>query len=303
MTVTNAPIIIATHNGGYHADDVFAVATLSLVLERRGKEFQVVRTRDESVIHQADIVVDVGGVYDSSNQRFDHHMTGGAGERENGIPYAAFGLVWQHYGPELAEDKEIWERLDSKLVQPIDAVDNGVSIAESLHDDLYPYTIHGVLSAFQPAWKEGGEEHMDQAFIRVVDLAKEILTRELAHISGNMQAEQVIVSGYETAEDKRLIILDEVLERSVVVGVLTRFTEPLLAIYKHRSGDWHIVTCRSSMDSFESRISLPEAWGGLTGEALEQAAGVPGATFCHPKLFLCGADTKKTAIELATAAL
>ena len=38
-------IIIATHSGSFHADDLFAVATLSLLL---GKEnIEVIRTRDE----------------------------------------------------------------------------------------------------------------------------------------------------------------------------------------------------------------------------------------------------------------
>jgi uncharacterized UPF0160 family protein len=50
---------VATHSGGFHADDVFAVATFQLLL---GKEnIQVIRTRDEAVIAAADYVVDVGG--------------------------------------------------------------------------------------------------------------------------------------------------------------------------------------------------------------------------------------------------
>ena len=40
----------------------------------------------------ADIVIDVGGQYDPDAGRFDHHQRGGAGERENGIPYSSFGL-------------------------------------------------------------------------------------------------------------------------------------------------------------------------------------------------------------------
>ena len=47
---------VATHNGKFHADDVFAVATLSLVF---ASEIQVCRTRDEVTIATADIVVDV----------------------------------------------------------------------------------------------------------------------------------------------------------------------------------------------------------------------------------------------------
>src|SRR5690606_7569866 len=89
---------IVTHNGSFHADDIFACATLTLHLEQQGKGYKIIRTRDESRIDSADFVVDVGGIYDEKTNRFDHHQPGGAGSRDNGVPYAAFGLVWKHYG-------------------------------------------------------------------------------------------------------------------------------------------------------------------------------------------------------------
>ncbi len=58
----------------------------------------MIRTRDLEVINKADIVIDVGGEYNADTGRFDHHQRGGAGERENGIPYSSFGLIWQKYG-------------------------------------------------------------------------------------------------------------------------------------------------------------------------------------------------------------
>ena len=64
---------IITHSGSFHADEVFAVATLKLML---GKDFEieVIRSRDKSDWDSGDYVVDVGGVYDPSRQRFDHHQ-------------------------------------------------------------------------------------------------------------------------------------------------------------------------------------------------------------------------------------
>lgn len=292
---------IVTHSGGYHADDVFAVATLALALEQDGAEYEVIRSRDDEVIASGDVVVDVGGEFDSARQRFDHHMKGGAGARENNIPYAAFGLVWQAYGERLASDPEVRARFDTKIVQPIDAIDNGVNITESLHEDIGPYTIHAVLGAFQPAWNEAGD--IDAAFARAVALAKELITRELVHISANLTAETLIKNAYEAATDKRVIILEDTIERAVIVGTLTQFSEPLIAVYPHKGGDWHVVTCRDRMDSFEARLDFPAEWGGLTGKELESASNITGATFCHPKLFLCGATNKKAAIAIATAAL
>jgi len=78
-------VTIATHNGNFHADDVFSVAALKCIYP----SIKLIRTRDLELIGQADIVLDVGGVYDPDAGRFDHHQRGGAGERENGIPYSS----------------------------------------------------------------------------------------------------------------------------------------------------------------------------------------------------------------------
>ena len=94
MTLKMTDITIATHNGNFHADDVFSIAALKNIFPA----FNLVRTRDLEVIGKADVVIDVGGIYDPETGRFDHHQRGGAGERENGIPYSSFGLVWKKYG-------------------------------------------------------------------------------------------------------------------------------------------------------------------------------------------------------------
>ena len=81
METNNKKLI--THNGSFHADDIFACATLSLMLEKAGEKFEVIRTRDEEIIKTGDYVFDVGGIYDENLNRFDHHQTGGAGIRGN----------------------------------------------------------------------------------------------------------------------------------------------------------------------------------------------------------------------------
>jgi uncharacterized UPF0160 family protein len=80
---------IVTHNGNFHADDVFSIAAFKCIFS----SFKLIRTRDFDIIAKADIVIDVGGEYDPEAGRFDHHQRGGAGERENGIPYSSFGLI------------------------------------------------------------------------------------------------------------------------------------------------------------------------------------------------------------------
>ncbi len=143
-------MLVATHPGNFHADDVFAVAVLRLALG----PISLVRTRDEEQIASADVRVDVGGRSDPATGDFDHHQRGGAGERHNGIRLASFGLVWRTHGEALAGDAEAARAVDERLVQGVDANDTGQTITESLIDDVRPMTVSGVIAAMNPAWDE-----------------------------------------------------------------------------------------------------------------------------------------------------
>ena len=52
--------ILVAHNGSFHADDIFACATILASFPK--ENIKIVRTRDEEIIKSADFVVDVGGV-------------------------------------------------------------------------------------------------------------------------------------------------------------------------------------------------------------------------------------------------
>jgi len=131
---------LVTHNGSFHADDIFACATLALLLEGKGEQFEIIRTRDEEIIKSGDYVFDVGGVHDEEKNRFDHHQKGGAGKRDNGIEYASFGLVWKKFGIGLCGDQKAVDLIDEKLVAPIDAFDNGLDLVENKFK-ISPYFI------------------------------------------------------------------------------------------------------------------------------------------------------------------
>lgn len=130
---------VVTHNGVRHADDVAAVAALLILYPNA----EVVSTRDPVIIDRSDYAVDVGGVHDPERGRFDHHQRGGAGARDNGVPYASFGLVWNFYP--LAADilgtlhvpsehrREVHRMVDERLVQGIDAADCGYRPRLVLH--------------------------------------------------------------------------------------------------------------------------------------------------------------------------
>lgn len=290
--------IIATHNSNFHTDDIFAVATLLLVLDESAN-VSIVRTRDMNIIEGVDYVVDVGGVYDESKNRFDHHQIGGAGVRPNTIPYASFGLVWKKFGETLCGTTEIAEKIDQILVQWIDATDNGFNFIETKIPDVYPYDIGLFFNTFIPDWKEG-EENIDNIFMEVVSLAKLVLSREISKRKNLAEVRSIVESKYRETSDKRLVVFDKYYP---AVEFLSKFSEPLFVVFPKSEKEWVIKTIRDNRASFISRKLLPENWAGRTDSDLEAITGVSGALFCHTGRFIAVAKTKGAILSMAQIAL
>lgn len=299
-------IKLVTHNGGFHADDLFAVATVKKFLLKEGhkeKDIEIIRTREPKYIQEADFVVDVGGIYDPSLGRYDHHQEGGAGERENGIPYAAFGLVWKQYGEYLTGEKEVAKMIDEKLVQTIDALDNGVDIfGEEKENIPSRYILQSAISSFLPTWNEKGVTY-DESFFRALKFVETILEREIIQEKDKFEAIQLITESYKEnlLEDKRLLLLDKDYPYFTFVE---QNPEILFVIKPDKdNGNWKVSATRSSRFSFGLRKALPQEWAGKREEELAKASGVPDAMFAHNKRFMAVARSKEGAIELARRAL
>ncbi len=285
---------IVTHDGTFHADDVFAVATL-LLLEPTAA---VVRTRDENIGAVADVAVDVGGVYDETRNRFDHHQIGGAGARENGVPYAAFGLVWRRSGTTLAGDADSAARVDALLVTPIDASDNGVDLVVPADTDLSSYTIADAVRAFNPTWLEK-EADRDTAFSEAVAFAQKIISREVKRAQATCAGAAQVERAYAASGDKRLVILDEDFSWK---DILAKRPEPLYVVHP-QNGTWRLYSVRDNPHLFVNRKDLPETWAGLRDAELTRVTGVRDAVFCHRNRFMAVAKSKEGAIALAKLAL
>lgn len=282
---------IATHNGNFHADDVFSIAALKSILP----PFKLIRTRDLALIAKADMVIDVGGEYDADTDRFDHHQRGGAGERENGIPYSSFGLVWQKYGLEICQgNQEVANGVDAGLVSTIDAIDcghvEGVSKGISLSQTI---------SMFNPTWEE--DSHFDACFDEAVDFASRVLTRFIASASGGISAKAIVAKAIDDAEDPRVIVLEKYTPWKRTVHALSE--QALYMIYPSQTGQWRIQTVPVDPGSFENRKSLPKQWAGLSDETLKEVTGIDDAMFCHNGLFIAGAESFASTMKMAAMAL
>ncbi len=296
----NKKLTIVTHSSGFHTDDIFAVATLFLVLEKT-HDLTVVRSREKSIVDAGDYVVDVGSIYDPEKNRFDHHQQGGAGVRENNIPYASFGLVWKKYGEQLAGGLEAASRVDKLIVQPIDANDNGVQFLESKLNNMRPFDVGFLTSMFAPTWKEDLFS-MDDVFKRLVSYAKVVIAREIVCIRDELEAEVLVAAAYNSSVDKRLIMIEN--SRHPWGEVLSKLPEPIYVVYENQTDHtWSVKGVRSDMMSYALRKKLPESWAGKSGEELEKVTGVVGSVFCHRARFMAVAKTKEAILEFAKIAL
>lgn len=85
-------MIIATHNGTFHADETTACAILTYLFENSS----IIRSRDPEELEKADIIIDVSNQNDEKH--FDHHSKEFTLSRDNGIKYATAGLMWKKFG-------------------------------------------------------------------------------------------------------------------------------------------------------------------------------------------------------------
>ena len=286
---------IVTHNDRFHADDVCAMAVLKIKFGDQITE--VIRTRDEDIIQSADIVFDVGHMYDPDINRFDHHQTDGAGKRENGIPYAAFGLVWKKFGSDICGSHEAADLIDKKMVQMIDAGDNGVFPYQYTQYDVREYVLDTICHSFGSTWAE--QDNYDEVFFEMVDLVEKIIRREIKVAQDKVKAIPFIEKTYQDAPDKRIVIFDEYYPWG---DTLKKYSDIFFVISPTKEKDqWRISAIQDQQ--LQNKKPFPATWGGLRGEELEKVTGVKGSRFCHRALFLTVADSKDSAIKLAKIAL
>lgn len=118
-----------THGRKFHADDVFSAALLLYL----NPEINISRGNKVPEIFD-------GIVFDIGRGQYDHHQKDSR-IRENGVPYAAFGLLWEALGKEIL-GVELAEKFDQSFVQPLDNNDNTGEKNE----------LATLIGNFNPAW-------------------------------------------------------------------------------------------------------------------------------------------------------
>ena len=259
-----------THSGKFHADDVFSSALL-LYLNP-----EITITRGNKVPDDFD-----GIVFDIGRGKYDHHQKDSR-IRENGISYAAFGLLWEDLGCEILGD-ELAEKFDEAFVQPLDNNDNTGEKNE----------LASLIGSFNPSWDENGGT--DEAFFRAVSVAGMILENKFARYLGNERADKRIEEVLETRDqtgDSRILVLPEFIPCQKRLSE----TEVAFVIFPSNRGGYCIQPQKKEY-SLNYKCSFPSEWLGLENEELQKETGLSSATFCHKGGFLMSVGDLSDAIR------
>lgn len=290
--------VAATHSGTFHADDVLAAAALRLV----NPSLPILRTRDQAQLDAADILFDVGRIFDVASCRFDHHQLEFTEARDNGIPFSSFGLVWRELGAELCGSEAAAARVDRRLVQGVDALDCGVTLSKETMP-VSVMSISTVLGSFNPGWQDiTSTEARNEAFERAVSTAIAVLQNTIRDAKGFEKARAVVTQGSLLEAGKILLLEHDAPWKDTVLGS-PEYAQVLFVIYPDALSKWHVSTVPDSAGSFSNKKPLPLAWAGLDGEELDAVVGMTGCVFCHRARFVAGHKTKDGAIEMARLAL
>lgn len=284
-----------THGGTFHADEVMATVILQKLFGKITicRTFRVPEDLKESVI-----------VYDIGFGQFDHHQKGGNGARENGVPYAACGLIWKEFGQKIVADTFnpglVWNLIDRDLIQSIDAVDNGVMPKADYPSQAM--TLSSVISGFNPDWDSN--EDPDDAFAKAVKFAEVVFDNTLKSAISKVKAQQIVEEAIEKAEE-HIMVLDQFVpwQEYIFSSTNHKACEIQFVVFPSNRGGYNWQCVPDGLGSFRQRKSVPEEWKGLRDADIQKVTGIDTATFCHPAGFIGGAGTFADAFALAKMAV
>ncbi|XP_027085036.2 uncharacterized protein [Coffea arabica] len=319
---------VGTHNGSFHCDE--ALGCFMIRLTRKFSDAQIVRSRDPQVLEKLDAVLDVGGIYDPSHDRYDHHQKGFEEVFGHGFntKLSSAGLVYKHFGKEIiAKELGVEEQhLDvqrlflavyKSFMEAIDAIDNGINQYDTDQPPKYVNNTHlsSRVGRLNLDWTDPDQssERENEAFERAMILAgSEFLDSVRFHVRSWLPARAIVIESLAERQD---------IDPRGEIMVLKRFCPWKLHLFEleaemkidppikyvlyqdDRSKSWRVQAVAVSPDRFESRKALPAQWRGLRDDELSKLTGIPGCVFVHMSGFIGGNQSYEGALAMAQAAL
>lgn len=270
---------IVTHNGVFHADEVFAVATLSVFTNTPISDMEIIRTRDAEVIEEAQAdanvyVIDVGLQCNHEMKNFDHHQAKHM--------VASNLLVFSDIGSE----SHFSNKLATELLPFYNGISNYDINANSIIQNFASFDVNNeyrlvshIISGFN---RSPMSPEQDTQFLKAVEFAISILENEIHAANERIAAQAVWNSREELAEGK-------VLSFDVFCPIWKdKANDTVLCAVMETGGKFGITSIDSGV------WSLPDA------DTIKGLMSDPSQfIFVHASGFTAGFKTKEAAVEVA----
>ncbi len=334
---TNSEFTIGTHSGTFQADEAMGCWMLQQLPEYR--HAKIIRSRDLNVLDPLHIVIDVGGTYDHSKLRYDHHQRG----YEERFPFprmgqpvteprctklSASGLVYLHHGKQVIQQYYpflppdvldlAYVKLYDSLLEALDAIDTGVEQVPEGVTPVYKDStgLASRVGRLNPRWNEEDDDTIDpdERFAQAVRICGiDFMSCLTAIVESDLPArefvERALLQRFDTCSSGQIIALSAGgmpwknhlydLERIHKVDPLIKFV-----LYEDKVGGmWRVQAVTVEGSGFTNRLGLPEEWRGVRDDMLADVTKIPGSRFVHAAGFIGGANTFDGVLQMAQVAL
>jgi uncharacterized UPF0160 family protein len=310
-------ITIVTHDGTFHCDEITAYTILSKVY----KDINLIRTRNDEIINNSDIVIDVGKTYNDLD-RFDHHQDNCNEFFNNNykILLSSAGMVYKKYGKMLINNilnkeskhiNKLYKIIYDEFIMEIDAIDNGISQYDN--NIRSNYRINSNISTLVA--KMNNEDSFDydkqmSSFLNASDMILNILTilvnyhenKEEAYDNDYKTISFAMEERFTNSKFGEFIIIKENCNNwfKCIIdyekrNIYKKGEKQLKYIIYPSNNEWRIKTISFK---FKARKNL------LSYDELKKKVRNPdNLKFVHKALFIGSAKDLITAIEMATISL
>ena len=316
--------IVGTHSGTFHSDEV--LSTLLLKYYPPLTKSIIFRTRNNEILKQCDIVVDVGNIIDPKSYRFDHHMKeftevfDEKDEELNKIKLSSAGLVWKYLGRDILNNilisinlleqnkgylEEIYKRIYKDFIMGLDGIDNGITQYDK---DIKPkYKLAGDfnnrISRLNPEWNTDNVD-VNERFKKAWDIAEEEFFYHIKNYANSyFIAYDIVLKAIKEAlkGDKSYFILENycpwkrcIYEIEKKLGVENKF---LYCIHPSSNYRWSSTAVNINENCMELRKPFPKEWRAKSDKELQNITKIKDAIFVHVSGFVSFWHTKKSAIK------
>jgi uncharacterized UPF0160 family protein len=302
---------VVTHDGLFHADETLACTLLSMLAK-----LHVERTRNTQAIENADVVLDVGSCYDPNDLRFDHHQFKETERQQHpegfrpdgGVPYSSCGLIWKHFGEDIArlldcpEDlvPQFVAEIDTTIIQGIDATDCGYFKALPATDfskvNLIDLSAMIKMTNADDIYSDMQDERFERNICYFADWFRSVFTSIINRLKLKAEVNEMM-----DQQQGDLLVMPKAYPWEQVYWERGDRSYKLV-VFNSKPGQWMIrSTAVSAQELKKSAYPLPNDWRGLKDR--ERKLGPCDLVFTHATGFLAGvyADSQEEAVEAAKA--